>query len=555
MTTMAYTGQSTALREDFAYSARDQVTGQFRFSNLAGTTTVGYSTFSYDSVGRLTHLQHLNGSGSNIANFTNTYDLASRITSEVLNGGLPTTYSYDITNQLTDDTLVTYAYDPNGNRLTTGTFSYSTAGANQLASDGIWNYFYDQNANLIQKTNAHDETFVYGYDNRNRMISVTDTTSSGLQMQATYSYDALGQRIMKDVWTGGVATVTQMAYDDGRQIWVDMNGSSALQKYPHGKYPGVASTCVEWRHRGMAFFKIGCGQCGMWWITLAVTATNTYSGFGVIESQSSVTAGGLYLWAGYRFDVETSLFRPDQTWSRPYGAGIGRWWMIDPILFGAGDANPWRYVGNVPVRYVDPSGLGFWDWIARTIGVDNVVAADRVLGNSTTGWATQTSNASAGYADTLSMGTTCLIRSGLNYDDAVRYDSDAYTVGQVGGTVHGMLMMGSNVGTNVARQMGGARGGLVTGIKRFCWDNRRWNSVSRTWSGSPPTLRAAGQSLHHVLLPQRLGKLTIAGRRIVPQGLINAGFNYMPMSAWRNSVLLNKCAPFDLLNGHIDLAT
>ena len=48
-------------------------------------------------------------------------------------------------------------------------------------------------------------------------------------MQATYSYDALGQRISKDVWSGGVATVTQMAYDDGRQIWVDMNGSSALQ--------------------------------------------------------------------------------------------------------------------------------------------------------------------------------------------------------------------------------------------------------------------------------------------------------------------------------------
>ena len=123
----------------------------------------------------MTNLQHLNGSGSNIANFTNTYDLASRITSETLNGA-PTTYSYDITNQLTDDTLVTYAYDLNGNRLTTGTFTYSTAGANQLASDGIWNYFYDQNGNLIQKVNiSTGEVFAFGYDNRNRMITVTDT--------------------------------------------------------------------------------------------------------------------------------------------------------------------------------------------------------------------------------------------------------------------------------------------------------------------------------------------------------------------------------------------
>ena len=74
-------------------------------------------------MGRLTNLQHLNGSGSNIANFTNTYDLASRITSETLNGGAPTSYSYDITNQLTNDTLVTYSYDLNGNRETTGTFT------------------------------------------------------------------------------------------------------------------------------------------------------------------------------------------------------------------------------------------------------------------------------------------------------------------------------------------------------------------------------------------------------------------------------------------------
>src|SRR5262249_48712036 len=30
---------------------------------------------------------------------------------------------------------------------------------------------------------------------------------------------------------------------------------------------------------------------------------------------------------------------------------------IDPILFGAGDSNPWRYVGNIPVLFNDPTGL------------------------------------------------------------------------------------------------------------------------------------------------------------------------------------------------------
>ena len=72
VTTMQFGGPGqTPLREDFAYSARDQVTAQRRFSDLAGTTPVGYSALGYDSVGRLTTTQHFNGSGANIANYTN----------------------------------------------------------------------------------------------------------------------------------------------------------------------------------------------------------------------------------------------------------------------------------------------------------------------------------------------------------------------------------------------------------------------------------------------------------------------------------------------------
>ena len=51
----------------------------------------------YDAVARLTNLQHLNGSSANIANYTNTYDLASRITSEKLNGGIADDLPYDTT--------------------------------------------------------------------------------------------------------------------------------------------------------------------------------------------------------------------------------------------------------------------------------------------------------------------------------------------------------------------------------------------------------------------------------------------------------------------------
>ena len=40
-----------------------------------------------------------------------------------------------------------------------------------------------------------------------------------------------------------------------------------------------------------------------------------------------------------------------------YDPTIGRWFSEDPIGFEGGDANLYRYVGNMPTMYVDPSGL------------------------------------------------------------------------------------------------------------------------------------------------------------------------------------------------------
>jgi hypothetical protein len=40
-----------------------------------------------------------------------------------------------------------------------------------------------------------------------------------------------------------------------------------------------------------------------------------------------------------------------------YDPKVGRWLVEDPALFGAGDADLYRYVGNSPVNAVDPSGL------------------------------------------------------------------------------------------------------------------------------------------------------------------------------------------------------
>ncbi len=345
----------TPLREDFTYTLPDQVATQTRYSDLAGQNMIGSSTFAYDCVGRLTNSQHLDGGGNNIANYVNAFDLSSRITSETLNAGTSTNYNYDVTNQLTDDSTVSYSYDLNGNRTMPG---YTTGPANDLTSDGIWNYYHDKNGNLVGKSNINTgETWTYAYDNRNRLTSATQTTSAGLQMQATYVYNALGQRIEKDVTQNGSTVVTRFAYDRG-EIWADLDATNGLQtRYVRGErvlelLARIASGTAAW----VLADRMGSVR-NVTDDTGAVIDTIAYDGYGNITSETNAANGGQYKYDGYRYDSETGLYRSDPSTGRYYDPLTGKWFNPDPIRFLADDINLYRYVKNAPVIFVDPFGL------------------------------------------------------------------------------------------------------------------------------------------------------------------------------------------------------
>ncbi len=86
-----------------------------------------------------------------------------------------------------------------------------------------------------------------------------------------------------------------------------------------------------------------------------------------------------------------------------------------PISFAAGDANLYRYVGNQPVIYVDPSGLDLLDRAA---------------------------NFAAGWADALSLGATSGIRSFAGIDGGIDYSGGDYTAGSYTGTAHSVAIGG-----------------------------------------------------------------------------------------------------------------
>ena len=162
----------TPLRIDMTYDADGELLTETRYSDLAGTQVVVESSYTYDGDGEITSLVDINGGGTTVANFTYTYDLADRVTTE---DNLGADHDLHLRRRQRADQRDLDRWP----RSTTATTPTATAPAattsigpgNQLLSDGTWNYTYDADGNLIQKVGVstgpdHGITWTYTYNNR-----------------------------------------------------------------------------------------------------------------------------------------------------------------------------------------------------------------------------------------------------------------------------------------------------------------------------------------------------------------------------------------------------
>jgi RHS repeat-associated protein len=355
------TGQ-TPLRVDPAYSNRNELTSLTRYSDVAGSTLVGTTVYSYDDSSRLTSIVNKNASAATLSYYNYAYDNADRVTSENWQSGATPgahTYTYDSTSQLTNDSTTTYTYDLNGNRTMAG---YQTGTANRLSNDGTFTYTYDNEGNLTQKSKGSGlETWYYAYDNLNHLTSVRQTSNGSTNLLlVTYTYDVFGQRATEAKWkTGGSTVTTRFAYD-GQQVWAELNTSNVVQiRYVFGD--GLTQLWAR--------IDVGVGL--RWELTDrlgsvrdVVDATGAtildhldYDGFGKLTETSS-SNGGRYTYTADAYDRDSGLAH---TPNREYAVATGRWLQQDPIVFRAGDPNLYRYVGNDATNATDPSGLvGGW---------------------------------------------------------------------------------------------------------------------------------------------------------------------------------------------------
>jgi RHS repeat-associated protein len=76
--------------------------------------------------------------------------------------------------------------------------------------------------------------------------------------------------------------------------------------------------------------------------------------FGNITAQSNSANQPLFAFTGQLFDAATGLYYDHARW---YDPRTGRFVSQDPMGFAAGDANLYRYVGNSPANFTDPTGM------------------------------------------------------------------------------------------------------------------------------------------------------------------------------------------------------
>jgi RHS repeat-associated protein len=92
-----------------------------------------------------------------------------------------------------------------------------------------------------------------------------------------------------------------------------------------------------------------------------VVDKRTYDSFGRVLSETNPSVSFRYGYTGRELDLESGL---NYYRARYYDPNVGRFISVDPMGFGAGDTNLYRYVGNSATNATDPTG----EWINFVAG-------------------------------------------------------------------------------------------------------------------------------------------------------------------------------------------
>jgi RHS repeat-associated protein len=355
----------------------DKYTGLDRFGRVIDVnwlnTTTSTSTdrfqYGYDRNGNALYranlvnhafdeLYHTSGAGNGYDNLNQLQAFSRGVLSASQPGGQLDTVASPSHSQ-------SYSLDGQGNFssvTTDGTqVSRTTNQQNEMTQVGSSSLTYDANGNLTKDEKGQQLV----YDAWNQLVQVKDASNNVL---ASYKYDALGRRTQET--EGG--TTTDLYYNADWQVVEERPGGQAKVQYVWS--PVAVDTLVE-RDRD-ADGNPGNGLEERLWAQQDANGDVTallnnsgqvveryvydpYGAVTVLDANWNVRSGGSqyawrYLFQGGRQDPATGYvnFR-----NRDYSPSLGRWLKNDPLGFGGGDTNLYRFVGNDPSTITDPLGL------------------------------------------------------------------------------------------------------------------------------------------------------------------------------------------------------
>ena len=309
-----------------------------------GVTT----TYTYDKGGNVTRI-----TDPRHGTQTYTYDALDRLTkaTNAATGGYGTIdYTYNQIGNLTRHSKVgTYAYPASGASSTrphaVASTSLTTGSATTTTT-----YRYDANGNL---TAGGGRTLTWDAENRPTQIVKGDATT-------TFGYDGDGGRVKKTVSTTQAGTTTtsttvyigqlyvctgtacaKLIYGGHQRVALVQGGSGAIS-YFHGDHLGSTSVLTN---------ASGTGE-----------ERNSYQPYGALHTHTG-TSDVAYKYTGQERDVSTALYFYR---ARYYDQELGRFTSPDPIIPNVLDPqafNRYAYVRNNPLRYVDPTGYAWDDWL------------------------------------------------------------------------------------------------------------------------------------------------------------------------------------------------
>ena len=369
----------------FTYDAAGRLERQ---DNANGT----YTLYSYDTAGRPETINHYKGDGTVIDAKEYGYDPAGNTTS-VTDGGGAATFLYDPLERLTEASYpggptITYSYDAAGNRLreensVTSTTTYNYGPSSELLQKhtpaGTVNFTYDERGNLATRQDAGGTT-IYDFDTDNRLRSIL--YPGGSEQQYLY-YPGQQHLRLAQINPGG--DIQRFFYDGANPLVVTNGAGVTLTRYTAGfimdqwlsmSQGGTSYTFHQDAPGSVTALSDAAGE---------MAATYAYDPFGNVLNSSGSVASPLGF-GGRPYDPLSGLY---DYRARQYDPADGRFLSREPVpgsRFFPQTLQPYAYVFNNPLRYIDPTGefagtikdTITWAWGIKKTSDENDQQIDRI---------------------------------------------------------------------------------------------------------------------------------------------------------------------------------